>query len=60
MLASAVDELVATDPDALAHGETLVELDRQINRLHAVRARATAAWDARQGWAPDGAKSAGA
>ena len=55
---AAVDELVGMDPHALADGDALVELRKQIHRLEAVEARATAAWDAKQGWAPDGARNA--
>jgi hypothetical protein len=60
VLVAAVDELVAMDPHQLADGDALVELDHQLNRMMAVRARATAAWDAEQGWAPSGARTAGA
>jgi hypothetical protein len=59
-LVTAVDELVNMDPRALADDETLVELDRQINRLMAVRTRATTRWDADQAWAPSGARSGAA
>jgi hypothetical protein len=59
-LASVVDQLVGMDPAALADGDAIVELRRQIDRLEAVATRATARWDADKAWAPSGAKSGAA
>ena len=57
-LAGDIDELVATDPVALGDAESVVALHRQYERLGAVLARATAAFDASKAWADDGARSA--
>ncbi len=53
-LRAAVDELVGLDPAAL----DVVELDREISRLQAVRAQAAAAHDAGQAWVVSGARTA--
>lgn len=55
-LIAAIDDLVE-DRARLASSETILELQRQRQRLEAVAARAVAAWDARQGWADDDARS---
>ena len=55
---AAVDDLVAADPQTLGDGQTLVELHRQLARLEAVVARASAAFDASKEWASDGAQVA--
>ncbi|MCU1483334.1 MAG: hypothetical protein JWN67_80, partial [Actinomycetia bacterium] len=60
MLAAGVEELVGMDPSALADGESIVELDRRISQLQAVRAGAAGAWDAKKEWAGSGAKSGAA
>jgi hypothetical protein len=60
LLAAAVDELVGMDPAALADGETLAELRRQIDRLEAVESRAIGRWDTDKAWAPSGAKTGAA
>jgi hypothetical protein len=57
-LASAVDQLVAADPTTLGHGEVLIDLRRQLDRLEAVAARAAAAFDASREWEEAGARSA--
>jgi len=59
-LVGAVDALCAADPAALADGETLVALHRQLERLAAVSTRAVAAFDAGRAWSADGAHSASA
>jgi hypothetical protein len=55
-----LEALVEVDPGALADSETILKLHRATASLEAVAARATARWDAEQGWAVDGAKSGGA
>lgn len=59
-LAAALDELVVTHVSALAGGETLQVLCRQLERLTAVVTRAVAAFDAGGEWEADGARSAAA
>jgi hypothetical protein len=60
LLVRAVDQVVGMDPAALADGESIVAIEREINRLQAVRARVVARWDAEKGWASSGAKSGAA
>ncbi|MCU1486577.1 MAG: hypothetical protein JWN67_3323 [Actinomycetia bacterium] len=55
-MAAAVEELVGMVPAALANGESIVALRRQIDQLEAVANRAIGAWDAHKEWAPSGAK----
>ena len=55
-----LDRAGALDPAALADGETLVELQRQANRLEALVTRATAAFDAAKAFDDDGARSGAA
>ena len=50
----------AADPAALADGEAVVELHRQLERLTAVATRAAAAFDSGRAWEADGARSAAA
>ncbi len=57
-LVAAVDAVCAADPTTLADGESVVELNRQLQRLAAVLSRASAAFDAERAWADDGARSA--
>ncbi|MGH9263641.1 MAG: DUF222 domain-containing protein [Acidimicrobiales bacterium] len=57
-LLAAVDALGAADPAALADGETIQALHRQLERLNAVVTRATAAFDAGRAWEDEGARSA--
>ena len=57
-LAGVLDALVETDPTRLGDGETLVELQRQRERLDAALTRPTAAFDASGAWKHDGARSA--
>ena len=59
-LAAVLDELVETDPAALADGDTVVALNRQLERLGAVNTRVTAAFDASRRWQSDGARTAAA
>ncbi len=59
-LTAAVDALGGVPPAALADGETIVALHRQLERLSAVVARADAAFAATQSWEADGARSAAA
>jgi hypothetical protein len=59
-LTAELDALVDVDPAALADSDTILGLHRQIARLEAVAARATARWDADKTWAGSGVKSGGA
>jgi len=59
-LTGVVDALCAVDPSALADGETLVALHRQLERLAAVTTRAVAAFDAGRAWSAEGAHTASA
>ena len=59
-LAAALDALCHDDPVALADGETIRALHRQLERLNAATTRATAAFDAGRAWEADGARSAAA
>jgi hypothetical protein len=59
-LVAELDGLVEADPDALADSDTVLELHRQLARLDAVASRASARWDAKQEWAPSGARSGAA
>jgi hypothetical protein len=59
-LKSVVDQVCGTDPQALADGESVLELHRCLARLEAATTRATAAFDAGGEWASDGARTAAA
>jgi hypothetical protein len=59
-LKSVVDQVCSTEPQALADGESIVELHRCLARLEAATTRATAAFDAGGEWAADGARSGAA
>jgi hypothetical protein len=59
-LTAVVDALGAVDPLALADGETIRALHRQLERLNAVTVRATAAFEAGRSWEDEGAKTASA
>ena len=59
-LREAVDGLAEADPRTLADPESLEELHRQLTRLDAVLTAATAAFDASQEWAAEGARNAAA
>ena len=59
-LAAAIDTLCDADPAVLADRDSLVELQRQLNRLEAVKVRAEARFDADAGFSPDGAKTTAA
>ncbi|MDX6659950.1 MAG: hypothetical protein QOJ55_772 [Solirubrobacteraceae bacterium] len=60
LLVAAIDELVGTDPRALSDSEAIIALHRELARLEAVAARATARWDADRRWAEEGARSGAA
>jgi hypothetical protein len=59
-LAAAVDALVAAGPEACADGGSIEELYRLSSRLDSLVTEATSVFEARQEWAADGAKTAGA
>ncbi len=59
-LETVADALSTIHPSSLADGETIQRLYRQLDRLQAVTARATAAFDAGGDWEADGARSAAA
>src|SRR5215210_3113934 len=59
-LAGVLDELIEADPAVFADGESMVELNRQLERLTAATTRATGAFDASTAWQADGAQSAAA
>jgi hypothetical protein len=59
-LAGVVDAVCNADPTALADGEAIVALHRQLDRLEAATTRASAAFDAERRWDADGARSAAA
>ena len=59
-LTAVLDELREADPAVLADGDTVVALNRQLERLSAVNTRATASFDAAGDWERDGARSAAA
>jgi len=59
-LTAVVDRMVAADPSSPADAETVLGLNRQLERLGAVNTRVTAAFDASRAWADDGARSAAA
>jgi hypothetical protein len=57
-LARAIDALVALAPDALAGGEAVRAVHRQLARLEAVATRACAAFERGGEWRADGARTA--
>ena len=59
-LASVLDELRDTDVAALADGDGIVALHRQLDRLDGLTTRAVARFDAEGGFVGDGARSASA
>ena len=59
-LTADIDALVEADPAVLADPETIVALNRQLERLSAVNTRATATFDASRAWDGDGARTAAA
>ena len=59
-LDEAVNGLASVDPHALADGESIQALHRQIERLTAIATRAVAAFDAGREWEAEGARSAAA
>ncbi|HXW31513.1 MAG TPA: DUF222 domain-containing protein [Acidimicrobiales bacterium] len=59
-VAEAVDALVACDPRRFSDAESILELQRQLNRLEAFTAEASACFETSGDWAADGAKSAAA
>src|SRR5690606_20893401 len=59
-LRAVIDRVVDTDPAVLADCGSVEGLHRQLARLDAVTARASARFDKDRGWAPSGAKTASA
>src|SRR5437868_7005125 len=59
-LTGAIDAVCATDPARLADRESILDLHRQLERLHAATTRASAAFEAAGTWEADGARSAAA
>ena len=59
-LTGAIDALCAAEPAQLADRESIQDLHRQLERLHAATTRATAAFEAGGTWEGDGARSAAA
>ncbi|HMK98851.1 MAG TPA: DUF222 domain-containing protein [Acidimicrobiales bacterium] len=59
-LAEAIEALVACDPRRFSDAESILELQRQLNRLEAFAAEASACFETSGDWAADGAKSAAA
>jgi hypothetical protein len=59
-LATAIDDLVATDPSTYADRESIVTLEVLAHRLDAFRTEALASLDASGEWEEDGARSAAA
>src|SRR5689334_3709881 len=62
-LAGELDRLAAVEVDSLSASELhdlVVGLQSRSSRLDAVKARLTAAWDARRTWADNGSRSAAA
>jgi hypothetical protein len=59
-LVAELDALVEADPDALAVADTVLALHREFARMEALLARTSARWDAKQEWAPSGARSGAA
>jgi hypothetical protein len=59
-LEAAIDLLCVVDPPALADAETVVALQRQLERLTAVTTRTVAAFDAGRAWEADGARACSA
>jgi hypothetical protein len=60
VLVRAVDELVESDPAALADADSIRVLCRQISRLQGVRARSSASFETGGEWSLSGAKTAAA
>jgi Domain of unknown function (DUF222)/HNH endonuclease len=59
-LTGAIDALCAAAPAHLADRQSIQDLHRQLERLHAATTRATAAFEAGGSWEADGARSAAA
>src|SRR5436305_3986011 len=59
-LKAAVDELIAADPARFSDRESIKDLYRQLSRMEAAVARASAAFDAGREWEADRARSAAA
>lgn len=59
-LVGVIDDLARLDPLALADGETIEALHRQLERLGAVTTRAVAGFDAGRSWEDSGARTASA
>ena len=59
-LAGVLDVLAGVDPALLGDPDTVVALQRELERLSAVTTRAVAAFDAGRTWEADGARTASA
>lgn len=59
-LVAVIDELVSSDPRALADGAGVECLERQLTRLEAKVCQVAAAFEADGAWAPSGARTAAA
>src|SRR5438874_1777281 len=59
-LSGAIDAVCAAKPARLADRESIQDLHRQLERLHAATTRASAAFEAGGTWEADGARSAAA
>jgi len=59
-LSGAIDAVCAAEPARLADRESIQDLHRQLERLHAATTRASAAFEAGGTWEADGARSAAA
>ena len=60
VMAEALEALVASDPSTYADGASIEELHRQLCRFESFVTEATAAFEAGEQWAADGAKTASA
>ena len=60
VMAEALEALVASDPSTYADGASIEELHRQLSRFESFVTEATAAFEAGEQWAADGAKTASA
>jgi hypothetical protein len=57
-LSAVIDELIGEGPDTLSDGESMIGLRRELARLEAVVATATARFDTNRTWEADGAQTA--
>lgn len=56
-LAELIGRLVETDPDLLAHNESILEMSKGFAQFEAAMVQAMARWDANRAWADDGGRS---